>query len=152
MRCVSLVTVRVVVVVAPLTTPGAQLFQLWDRVIGFDRLEILAVLAAAVFVFRSRALLNAHSEEEMQCVFGVRELGMCQQGLTHVPRVCQGCVPGVFQTACGAFATVLSVRGVTSVTTQVDRVNTIIVTPRTHSQCKATTAHTHRSPTTKTTA
>lgn len=88
MRCVSLVALRVVVVAAPLTTPGAQLFQLWDRVIGFDRLEILAVLAAAVFVFRSRALLNAHSEEEMQCVFGVRELGMCQQGLTRLPCVC----------------------------------------------------------------
>ena len=89
MRCVSLVALRVVVVVvAPLTPPGAQLFQLWDRVIGFDRLEILAVLAAAVFVFRSRALLNAHSEEEMQCVFGVRELGMCQQGLTRLPCVC----------------------------------------------------------------
>lgn len=46
-----------------------QVLALWDRVIGFDSTEIIAVLAAAVFVFRARLVLNAATAEDVELVF-----------------------------------------------------------------------------------
>ena len=38
----------------------------WDRVIGFDSLELLPLLAVAIFLFRSHTLLAATSAEEAE--------------------------------------------------------------------------------------
>ncbi|XP_048460896.1 TBC1 domain family member 19-like [Rhincodon typus] len=38
-----------------------QLLFLWDRILGYNSLEILAVLAAAVFAFRAENLMEATS-------------------------------------------------------------------------------------------
>ena len=44
----------------PLThTHAVQLLLLWDRIIGFDSLEPLPLLAAAIFAFRAAALHGA---------------------------------------------------------------------------------------------
>ena len=40
--------------------PPEQTLLLWDRVIGFDSLEPLPMLAAAIFLFHERALLQAY--------------------------------------------------------------------------------------------
>eukprot|EP00762_Andalucia_godoyi_P000259 ANDGO_03098.mRNA.1 hypothetical protein SPRG_03265 len=45
-----------------------QLFLLWDRILGFDSLYVIPVLAAAIFAFRSKPLLAA------QCVEDVRDI------------------------------------------------------------------------------
>jgi hypothetical protein len=37
---------------------------LWDRIIGFDSLFVLPVLAVGIFVFRRKALLSAGSAED----------------------------------------------------------------------------------------
>ena len=39
--------------------PAEQTLVLWDRIIGFDSLELLPILAAAVFVYRAKWLLQA---------------------------------------------------------------------------------------------
>lgn len=44
--------------------PCDQLLLLWDRVIGFDSLELLPLLAVAIFSFRTRALSEAVDSEE----------------------------------------------------------------------------------------
>ena len=36
-----------------------EVLLLWDRVIGFDSLEVVAIMAAAVFSFRRAALMQA---------------------------------------------------------------------------------------------
>lgn len=46
-----------------------QVLWLWDRVLGFDSTELIAVLAAAVFIFRSKLVLNARSPEDVELVF-----------------------------------------------------------------------------------
>jgi len=46
-----------------------QVLWLWDRVIGFDSTEVIGILAAAVFVFRSRLVLNASTAEDLAFVF-----------------------------------------------------------------------------------
>merc|ERR1711972_661632 len=46
-----------------------QVLWLWDRVIGFDSVQLIAVLAAAVFAFRSRVLLSSRSPEDVELVF-----------------------------------------------------------------------------------
>lgn len=43
-----------------------QVLQLWDRLVGFERLELLPILAAAVFVFRSQSLLRAQSPSDVR--------------------------------------------------------------------------------------
>lgn len=35
-----------------------QIYLLFDRIIGFETLEILPILSAAIFVFRSNLILN----------------------------------------------------------------------------------------------
>ena len=39
---------------------------LWDRIIGFDSLELLPVLAAAIFVYRAKWLLQASELAHVQ--------------------------------------------------------------------------------------
>mmetsp|Transcript_70920 Transcript_70920/g.197050 ORF Transcript_70920/g.197050 Transcript_70920/m.197050 type:complete len:566 (-) Transcript_70920:33-1730(-) len=45
-----------------------QVFWLWDRVLGFDSTEPIAMLAAAVFMFRAKLLLSARTAEDVQLV------------------------------------------------------------------------------------
>ena len=37
-----------------------QTLLLWDRILGFDDLELLPILAAAIFVYRAKWLLQAN--------------------------------------------------------------------------------------------
>jgi hypothetical protein len=46
-----------------------QVLLLWDRVIGFDSLSIVAVFAAAVFSFRSDMLKQCTTQEEVEDLF-----------------------------------------------------------------------------------
>ena len=48
--------------------PPEQVLVLWDRIIGFDSLELLPMLAAAVFLFHERALLQAADAEDARHV------------------------------------------------------------------------------------
>lgn len=43
-----------------------QVLHLWDRIIGFDDLELLPVLAAAIFVYRAKWLLQANEPAHVQ--------------------------------------------------------------------------------------
>ena len=49
--------------------PAEQTLILWDRIIGFDTLELLPVLAAAIFVYRAKWLLQVSSDRH----FSTRE-------------------------------------------------------------------------------
>jgi hypothetical protein len=42
-----------------------QVLLLWDRVLGFDSLDVLAVAAVAILRFRRDALLAATSEQDV---------------------------------------------------------------------------------------
>ena len=46
-----------------------QLYLLWDRIVGFENLEILAILAASIFVFRANLILNCSNQEEYDELF-----------------------------------------------------------------------------------
>lgn len=46
-----------------------QVLSLWDRIIGYDSLEVLPVLAVSIFLFRSSALLEAENEDAVHEVF-----------------------------------------------------------------------------------
>ena len=46
-----------------------QIYLLWDRVIGFETLEILPILAAGIFVFRANLILNCTTLEEYDELF-----------------------------------------------------------------------------------
>ena len=46
--------------------PVEQLLVLWDRILGFDSLELLPILAAAVFVYRAKWLLQASEPSHVQ--------------------------------------------------------------------------------------
>ena len=47
-----------------------EVLQLWDRILGFDSLELLPLLAASIFVFRKvRTMSRGHS--------------LCQSQLCH---------------------------------------------------------------------
>ena len=46
-----------------------QIYLLWDRIIGFETLEILPILAAGIFVFRSNLILNCTNQEEFDELF-----------------------------------------------------------------------------------
>jgi len=48
--------------------PPEQTLLLWDRVIGFDSLELLPALATAVFLFHEAALLQAADYEDVHHV------------------------------------------------------------------------------------
>lgn len=41
---------------------------LWDRVVGFDSLEPLPLLAVAILLFRSQSLLHAQHKEQVHRV------------------------------------------------------------------------------------
>eukprot|EP01029_Cantina_marsupialis_P021864 TRINITY_DN5296_c0_g1_i1.p1 TRINITY_DN5296_c0_g1~~TRINITY_DN5296_c0_g1_i1.p1 ORF type:complete len:504 (-),score=97.79 TRINITY_DN5296_c0_g1_i1:132-1643(-) len=43
-----------------------QVLQLWDRILGFDSLLLIPVLAAAIFVYRSPTLKACKSEQEVK--------------------------------------------------------------------------------------
>jgi Rab-GTPase-TBC domain len=45
-----------------------QLLLLWDRVIGYDSLDVLALLAVAILVFRYNSITSADSAEVIRCV------------------------------------------------------------------------------------
>lgn len=46
-----------------------QIYLLWDRIIGFETLEILPIFAAAIFVFRANLILNCQNQEEYDELF-----------------------------------------------------------------------------------
>jgi len=41
----------------------------WDRILGFESLEILPILAAAIFVFRANLIMNCSNQEEFDELF-----------------------------------------------------------------------------------
>jgi hypothetical protein len=43
-----------------------QVLMLWDRVLGYDRMEILSAVAVCVVLFRREAILGAKSEREVE--------------------------------------------------------------------------------------
>ncbi|CAG04574.1 unnamed protein product, partial [Tetraodon nigroviridis] len=45
-----------------------QLLILWDRILGYDSLEIVAILAAAVFAFRAENLMEVRSSSSAEAV------------------------------------------------------------------------------------
>jgi hypothetical protein len=62
--------------------PAEQTLILWDRVIGFDSLELLPILAAAIFVYRAKWLLQAsepaHVQRLLQDATGLRVVPLLQ--------------------------------------------------------------------------
>jgi hypothetical protein len=46
-----------------------QIFLLWDRVLGFESLEILPIFATSIFVFRANLILNCNNQEEFEELF-----------------------------------------------------------------------------------
>eukprot|EP00164_Ancoracysta_twista_P002913 GFYU01003877.1.p1 GENE.GFYU01003877.1~~GFYU01003877.1.p1 ORF type:complete len:533 (+),score=108.90 GFYU01003877.1:169-1767(+) len=49
--------------------PVDQVMQVWDRLLGFDTLEIFPVLSAAIFSFRAKTVLRATDAEEVWDIF-----------------------------------------------------------------------------------
>ena len=68
-----------------------MLVLLWDRVLGFDSLELLPLLAAAIFVFRKAELCAAQSMEEVEALLeefgGLKVVPLLQQVLFVTPIV-----------------------------------------------------------------
>ena len=64
---------------------------LWDRVLGFDSLELLPLLAAAIFVFHKAELCAAQSMEEVEALLeefgGLKVVPLLQQVLFVTPIV-----------------------------------------------------------------
>ena len=46
-----------------------QIFLLFDRILGFESLDIIAILAAGIFVFRANLILNCTSQDEFDELF-----------------------------------------------------------------------------------
>lgn len=46
-----------------------QIYLLWDRILGFESLEILPIFAASIFVFRANLILNCSSLDEFEELF-----------------------------------------------------------------------------------
>lgn len=46
-----------------------QLFLLFDRILGFESLEVLPIMAAGIFVFRANLILNCQNQEEFDELF-----------------------------------------------------------------------------------
>ena len=51
-----------------------ELLLLWDRVLGFDSLELLPLLAAGIFIFRGPDLIASTSADEVSKYYCVRYL------------------------------------------------------------------------------
>lgn len=47
----------------------AQIYLLWDRIIGFESVEVVTVLAVAIMVFRANYILNVNTQEEFDELF-----------------------------------------------------------------------------------
>jgi hypothetical protein len=47
----------------------SEVLLLWDRIVGFDSLLLLPVLACSFFSFRAKTVLNASSADELHSVF-----------------------------------------------------------------------------------
>lgn len=45
-----------------------QLLALWDRILAFDSLEILPVLAVSIFIFRQENVLTVSSETAIEVI------------------------------------------------------------------------------------
>ena len=45
--------------------PADQTLLLWDRILGFDSLELLPVLAAAIFAYRAKWLMQAADSDKV---------------------------------------------------------------------------------------
>jgi len=62
-----------------------EVLLLWDRIVGFDTLDIVATLAAAIFGFRGRALLLAKTFDDVEAVMldltGIMALPLLQHTL-----------------------------------------------------------------------
>ena len=62
--------------------PADQTLTLWDRIVGFDSLELLPILAAAVFVYRAHWLLQAnepgHVHKLLQDATGLKVVPLLQ--------------------------------------------------------------------------
>jgi hypothetical protein len=43
-----------------------ELLRLWDRVIGYNRLDLLSAVAAALYMFRREKLMAARSKRDIQ--------------------------------------------------------------------------------------
>ena len=43
-----------------------EVLLLWDRVIGFNRLDLLSAVAAAMYMFRKEKLMVARSKKDIQ--------------------------------------------------------------------------------------
>lgn len=63
----------------------SEVLLLWDRIVGFDSLNVLPVLASAIFAFRGRALLLAKTAAEVESVMqdltGIMALPLLQHAL-----------------------------------------------------------------------
>jgi hypothetical protein len=46
-----------------------QIYLLFDRILGFESLEILSIMAAAIFVFRANLILNCSNQDEFDELF-----------------------------------------------------------------------------------
>lgn len=42
---------------------------IWDRILGYNSLEVLSVLAAAIFMYRTNLIVNCTSQEEFDELF-----------------------------------------------------------------------------------
>jgi hypothetical protein len=42
---------------------------LFDRILGFESLEVLPIMAAGIFVFRANLILNCQNQEEFDELF-----------------------------------------------------------------------------------
>jgi hypothetical protein len=47
----------------------SELWHLFDRIIGFDTVEMVPILAAAIFVYRSTLITNCNTQEEFDELF-----------------------------------------------------------------------------------
>ena len=69
--------------------PVKEVLLLWDRVLGFDSLELLPLLAAAIFVFRKADLCAAQSMDEVESLLeefgGLKVVPLLQQVLFLTP-------------------------------------------------------------------
>lgn len=43
-----------------------QLYHLWDRILGYDSMELLSVMAVAIFIFRANLILNCNTNDELE--------------------------------------------------------------------------------------
>lgn len=55
--------------------PVDQTLLLWDRILGFDSLELLPILAVAVFAYRSTWLLQATDAQHVERILAVSNFG-----------------------------------------------------------------------------